>query len=148
MGCGASKEVVDLTAVNGGMTSAYGMVSEERMGALLQQKFFSWSGDDFAIKDHLGGVLFNVKGNALSLREKMHITDKTGAKIAVMQKKLMALRSTFYMYTYKPNFEGQESTETDGDGEALYRYAFLQDQIGSLLGPAMESTWPSGACCC
>ena len=150
MGCGASTEVIDLTAVNARMTSAYGMVNENRIGCLMQQLFWSFSGGDFPIRDHLGEVLFNVKGNregntlslrgdllrmrgdVLSLRKKMQITDKAGAKIAVMQKTLHAgplQRSSFYMYTYKPNFDRdfvQASMETDSDGEALYRYAFLE----------------------
>ena len=167
MGCGASQELVDLSATNAGMTSGIGPINASQMGCLLKQKMFSFSGDDFDIKDHNKEVLFKVKGNALSIRDKMHITDESGNKVAVMQRKLLALRATFYIYSYnpggsqsaqptayrahyrlltmtawhrvlllryKPVFDGQESTEKDKDGEALYRYAFVEDQMATMLG--------------
>ena len=116
------------------MSSGLQSVSGTRLGFLLKQKLFSWSGSDFSIKDHTGQEHFRVKGNALSFRDKMHVTDAAGVKVAVLQKKLLALRSTFFIYSYKPNFDGQESTEKDKDDEALYRYAFLEDQVLAFVG--------------
>ena len=134
MGCGGSTPV-DLAEVNGGMNSSnIGPVNGTQVGFVLKQKMFSWSGDDFVIKNHTEAEAFKIKGNALSLRDKMHITDPEGKKLAVLQRKLMALRPTFYVYSYTPNFEGQESTEEDRDKEPVYRYAFVQDQFASLLG--------------
>lgn len=37
--------------------------------------------------------------------------------------------------SYAPNFEGQESTETE-DGTPVYRYAHIEDVILSMLGEA------------
>ena len=128
MGCGSSTPI-DLTTVNGGMSSGLQSISRTRLGFVLEQKLFSFSGNSFAIKDNTGQEHFHVKGNASSLGDKMHVTDAAGVKVAVMQEKMLALRSTFYIYSYKPNFDGQESTETDQDGEGLYRYAFLEDQM-------------------
>ena len=116
------------------MSSGLQSISGTRIGFLLKQKMFSWSGNSFAIKDHTGQEHFHVKGNAMSVRDKMHVTDAAGVKVAVLQKKILALRITFYIYSYKPNFDGQESTETDKDGEALYRYAFVEDQVLSFVG--------------
>jgi hypothetical protein len=133
MGCGASVPV-DLSTINGGMTSGIGPVSEGQVGFILKQKMFSFSGDDFAIKNNLEEEIFKVKGKALSVRDKMHVTDAAGKKVAVLQRKLLAMRATFYIYSYQPNFDGQESTEKDMDGELLYRHAFVQDQVMSALG--------------
>ena len=88
MGCGASKPI-DLSVVDGGMTSTLGMISTEQLGFMLKQKMFSWSSNDFDIKDHNGSVLLKVMGNALSIRDKMHISDATGNKV----------RSTRHMLT-------------------------------------------------
>lgn len=52
----------------------------------------------------------------------------------MLQQVILSLRSTFYIYSYAPNFEGQPSTEKDKDGELLYRHAFVQDQIATMLG--------------
>ena len=103
MGCGASKQPPpDLSAVNGGMTKCMpgSSITTERSGYILKQKMWSWSGDDFKIKDDKGNEVYTIKGNALSLRDRMIIMDSSGSPVALLQKKLMALRDTFQLYTY------------------------------------------------
>jgi hypothetical protein len=46
---------------------------------------------------------------------------------------------TFQLYTYEPNFDGQESTEKEGD-TPVYRYALIEDQHMSLLGRAARDS--------
>ena len=102
MGCNNSVPV-DLSTPNAGMESNLGPVNGEQVGFVLKQKLFSWSGDDFAIKNHTGADAFKIKGNALSLRDKMHLTDAEGKKMAVLQRKMLAVRLTYYMYSYTSN---------------------------------------------
>ena len=145
MGCCGSKEPPpDLSTVDGGMKGGIGSITTKQTGFVLKQKMWSWSGDSFDIKDHEGNIVYKVKGKALSLRKEraqreaerdtMHVSDANDTKVAVLQKKLAAFRSTFQLYSYAPNFDGQPSTEKDKDGELLYRYAYIEDQVGSLLG--------------
>ena len=135
MGCCGSKEPPpDLSTVDGGMKGGIGSITTKQTGFVLKQKMWSWSGDSFDIKDHEGNIVYKVKGKALSLRDTMHVSDANDTKVAVLQKKLAAFRSTFQLYSYAPNFDGQPSTEKDKDGELLYRYAYIEDQVGSLLG--------------
>lgn len=137
MGCGASKKKSpppDLSAVQGGQTSGICGVTKERSGYVLKQKMFSWSGDDFQVKDHTDAVAYVVKGKAMSLRDRMVISTPDGEKKALLQKKLAAIRSTFQLYTYSPNFEGQESTEKDADDAPVYRFAFIENQLSSIVG--------------
>ena len=135
MGCCGSKEPPpDLSTVDGGMKGGIGSITTKQTGFVLKQKMWSWSGDSFDIKDHEGNIVYKVKGKALSLRDTMHVSDANDTKVAVLQKKLAAFRSTFQLYSYAPNFDGQPSTEKDKDDELLYRYAYIEDQMGSLLG--------------
>ena len=139
MGCGASVPEVDLATVDGGMTTSVpdlmAGVTTGRTGYFMKEKFFSWSGDDYDIKDSAGNVAIKVAGKALSMRDRMVLKDANGNKVAMLQKKILAVRKTFQLYTYKPNFEGQESTETEG-GTPVYRYAHIEDVILSALGEA------------
>ena len=140
MGCAYAKEPPpDLSTVDGGMKGGIGSITTKQTGFVLKQKMWSLSGDSFDIKDHEGNIVYKVKGKALSLRDTMHVSDANDTKVAVLQKKLAASRSpyggiTFQLYSYAPNFDGQPSTEKDKDGELLYRYAYIEDQVGSLLG--------------
>ena len=153
MGCGYAKEPPpDLSTVDGGMKGGIGSITTKQTGFVLKQKMWSWSGDSFDIKDHEGNIVYKVKGKALSLREAreaairkeraqreaerdtMHVSDANDTKVAVLQKKLAASRSsyggiTFQLYSYAPNFDGQPSTEKDKDGELLYRYAYITDKL-------------------
>jgi len=139
MGCSASVPEVDLNTVNGGMTTSIpgltGGVTTARTGYVMKEKFFSWSGDDYKIMTDTGQVALQVKGKAISVRDMMVFLDPAGNKIAMLQKKLLSVRSTFQLYSYSPNFEGQESTETEG-GTPVYRYAHIEDVIMSALGEA------------
>ena len=91
----------------------------------------------------------------------MVICNEAGEKVAMVQRKLLALKSTFQVrsshfgprltvqpslscpvrrlqvYTYKPNQEGQESTEDDS-GTPVYRFAMVERQ---LLTMTPEFCW-------
>lgn len=113
--------------------SINGSLTTQSTAVLLQEKFFSWSGDDFKITDQTGNVWCQVNGKALSLRDGMVFCDTNGNKICYMQKKLLSLRSTFQVYTYQPNKAGQESTETQ-DGTPVYRFAKIEKALMSMMG--------------
>ena len=52
----------------------------------------------------------------MTIRDRMVITDPEdpeGTKVAVLQRKFMALRATFRVYRFTPNKQGQTSTEKD-----------------------------------
>lgn len=94
-------------------------------------QFFSWSGDDFNVRDGSGSTVFIVKGNALSLRDRVVIADAQGNLIAMMQEKIVSLRKEFQVYSFKPNAEGQESTE-NVQGVPVYRFALIQKQLKAI----------------
>ncbi len=61
------------------------------MRYMLRQRMFS-IGDDFWITDERGDRAFLVDGKALSIRQTLEIKDSSGAVVASVHKKLMALR--------------------------------------------------------
>jgi len=133
MGCGSSTPL-DLSGSDGGFAAEQcvgGCATESSTALVVKQKFFSWSGDDFAVKDQTGATRFVVKGKVLTMRDKMVITNEAGEKVAMVQKKILSLRPTFQVYTYKPNTEGQESTEDDS-GTPVYRFAMVEKQLLAL----------------
>jgi uncharacterized protein YxjI len=65
----------------------------------MKEKLWSLSGDSFKILNaHSGDVAFQIKGKAISLREKKHLLDANGNEIACFQSKLLALHKTFRVY--------------------------------------------------
>jgi hypothetical protein len=135
MGCAYAKEPPpDLSTVDGGMKGGIGSITTKQTGFVLKQKMWSWSGDSFDIKDHEGNIVYKVKGKALSLREAreaairkeraqreaerdtMHVSDANDTKVAVLQKKLAASRSSYGGITFQLY---------------SYRYAYIKDNLGS-----------------
>lgn len=107
----------------------------------LKEKFWSWSGDDYTVKDSEGKDLFKVDGKVFTVRDCMLLKSPKGDEnMCMIQEKLIdeELNSTmtFQIFTYKPNTEGQESTEKQ-DGVPVYRYASVVKvfwQVGNNWG--------------
>lgn len=63
------------------------------MRYMVRQKLFS-IGDDFWVTDEQGDQVFLVDGKALRLRETLELKDRSGAVVATVRKKLLAVRDT------------------------------------------------------
>jgi uncharacterized protein YxjI len=64
-----------------------------RMRYQVKEKIFS-IGDDFWVTDEQGNNAFLVDGKALRLRETFELKDASGAVVATIKKKLIALRDS------------------------------------------------------
>jgi len=87
--------------------------------------------EDMDIKGSDGTVHAKLLGKLLSLRDRQTLASASGKKMLTLIRKILTFKPAFYFYTYTPNFEGQESTEKDGD-EPLYKFALLQSIFLSL----------------
>jgi len=67
-------------------------------------------------------------------RDMMVYTDIKGKKMAALGRDIVfpASHAKFTIYSYTPNFEGQESVEVDYDGVKLYPFALLRCVIPSI----------------
>lgn len=130
MGCGASSGGGEQVVAGNfsASQSVDGKVTTGNVAFRIHEDFFSWSGGDFDVKNNKGEVCYKVKGKVMTMRDKMVVLHPDGEKVCVIQKKLMDIRETFQIFRYKPNKEGQESTETD-DGTPIYRFAVIEKDM-------------------
>jgi len=138
MGCGAGRHA-DRDLAHSGVSSATeveNVISAPRTaGPLkleLQEKMFSFSGNDYEVRDPGGKPYLKVSGKVMCVRDKLILLDpKTGDKVCMLQKKFLGEslndKHTFQVFTYEPKDQGQESTETD-DGVKVYRYAVVHQK--------------------
>ena len=63
------------------------------MRYVVRQKMFS-IGDDFWVTDEQGNRVFLVDGKAMRLRETLELKDASGAVVATVRRKLLAMRDT------------------------------------------------------
>ncbi|HLY29617.1 MAG TPA: LURP-one-related family protein [Ktedonobacterales bacterium] len=75
------------------------------MRYVIREKFFH-IGEDSVITDETGAVRFQVDGKVLSLHNKLIIRDPSGAEVATVHRKLIALRPT-----YEVERHGQQAAE-------------------------------------
>ncbi|RHY93390.1 hypothetical protein DYB37_002621 [Aphanomyces astaci] len=67
---------------------------------LIKQKMWSFSGDDFTIKDiHTGTPYFKINVSALSLRQKKSLLDYSGAQVAYMEEPVLSWTRRQEVYT-------------------------------------------------
>merc|ERR1712216_835307 len=55
----------------------------------LKEKFWSWSGDDYKVKDSQGNVAFKIDGKAFKLRDRMVFLTEANQPICVLREKII-----------------------------------------------------------
>mmetsp|Transcript_53959 Transcript_53959/g.107410 ORF Transcript_53959/g.107410 Transcript_53959/m.107410 type:complete len:254 (+) Transcript_53959:62-823(+) len=139
MGCCAPGRYSDKQLAESGISSAtevdkviHAPRTTETTKLELKQKFWSWSGDDYDVKDPTGKIYLKVSGKVFTIRDKMILLDASGNKICMIQEKIIGSSindaQSFQIFTYKPKDRGQESTEKD-DGTPVYRYAVVHQKV-------------------
>ena len=105
--------------------------STERPTTLaVREKFFSWSGDDFKIKEYPSGAPLGngskVKGKVWALRDQMTMVDGSGNVVAVCLRKFELIGQTFKIYLPKPVLPNQTPSAQKYNGTALYTYCEIK----------------------
>merc|ERR1712166_735251 len=91
-----------------------------------------------------------------ALGRQAFVTDPKGNKLALLRRDITfpAAHAKFTTFSYKPNFEGQDSTDVDADDVAIYpfaqlrcivpsmppKYEYLLFKTNDLLKPELNST--------
>jgi hypothetical protein len=94
--------------------------------------------EDYDIEDKNGLVAFKVAAHMLSLHAPQFLLDKKGKKVCMLRKEFSGT-TNFYLYSYSPAFEGQESTEKDDEefgDKPVYRFGKIK-----TVFPAFPSRW-------
>jgi uncharacterized protein YxjI len=63
----------------------------------MRQRLLSW-GRDFDIEDERGNPAFHVDGKVLRIRRTFVMTDMSGAEVATVRQKVLALRRTIHIF--------------------------------------------------
>jgi hypothetical protein len=135
---------------------------------MREKMWTSWSGDSYGIR-YTDGTPFEVdiKGQVLTLRDRMVLIDSKGAVIGVMLRMFLRLQQTFKIYGLRPFKEGQAPSDQVHEGKALYAWAevlekfmsvqrimtmadgtkYVADQVGSYLGPQHLRLTRNGKVC-
>ena len=80
-----------------------------------------------------GSVAYKLVKNEV-WADKHCIADSKGNKVAVLRRDITfpAAHAKFTTYSYKPNFEGQDSTDKDADDVKIYPFAQLRCIVPSM----------------
>ncbi|KAM0787660.1 hypothetical protein ACM66B_003724 [Microbotryomycetes sp. NB124-2] len=65
---------------------------------IMKEKAWSFSGDDFSVKDQNGATVVKCSGKAISMRDTKVIKDPTGKVLFTIKNKLISLHKTFIGY--------------------------------------------------
>ncbi|GAX09351.1 hypothetical protein FisN_6Lh278 [Fistulifera solaris] len=123
---------------------------------MREKMWTSWSGDSYGIQ-YRDGTPFEVdiKGQVLTLRDRMILRDSKGNVVGVMLRMFLRLQQTFKIYGLRPFKDSQAPSDQMFEGKALYTWAevvekfmsvqrimtmadgtrYVADQVGSFLGP-------------
>ena len=71
-------------------------ITQQPEQLVLKEKVLSLSGDSFSIKTVDGRVVFNVKGDLLSLSGRKHLMDAQDVPLFDIRKQLVAIHATYY----------------------------------------------------
>lgn len=109
-----------------GSHSGAGPSIEKPTTLVVREKFFSWSGDDFKIKEYPTGAPFGnglkVKGKTFALRDQMTLVDGDGNVVAVCLRKFELIGQTFKIYVTKHVLPNQKPSAQKYNGTNLFTY--------------------------
>jgi len=73
-------------------------VSQAPITLRMREKMWSWSGDDFSIKDMNEQPWFKIQGRAFSVRNKGTLLDYEGNPVANYRQKLWSMSRASHIY--------------------------------------------------
>ncbi|CDZ96510.1 Tubby C-terminal-like domain [Phaffia rhodozyma] len=96
MGASSSQPLIPLTPFNPPLGIHTSYCAPHPVTLVLKEKAFSFSGDDFNIKDAANGMdVVRCQGQALSFRDKKVITDTSNRVLFTIKNKLLSVLSTY-----------------------------------------------------
>ena len=96
----------------------------------LQEKIYSWTGDDFAITDFNGIPFFRCGGRAFSFKQKKVINDVYGVPIFNIKHELLSLRGRFKLYQGAESFRVLASIDPINTFGSIYSINFFNIATG------------------
>lgn len=95
MGLFSSPAPVQLHPVHPPVAVLPNFVQQQPVTLVMKEKAFTFSGDDFSIKDTNGLVVVRCEGRVFSMRDQKAITDVNHRPLFVLKNKLLSIHKTF-----------------------------------------------------
>ena len=102
----------------------------QQIALYLQEKIYSWTGDDFAITDFNGIPFFRCGGRAFSFKQKKVINDVYGVPIFNIKHELLSLRGRFKLYQGAESFRVLASIDPINTFGSIYSINFFNIATG------------------
>ena len=102
----------------------------QQLALYLQEKIYSWTGDDFAITDFNGIPFFRCGGRAFSFKQKKVINDVYGVPIFNIKHELLSLRGRFKLYQGAESFRVLASIDPINTFGSIYSINFFNIATG------------------
>ena len=98
----------------------------------IKQKFWSFTGQSMNIKAADGSTWAKIDGKILSLRDRAVIKDADGNPACCVIEKVFALSPAYFVYGFKPYFEGQKPTGETQNNLPLYAWFKIWKKVMAL----------------
>ncbi|ODO07650.1 hypothetical protein L198_01231 [Cryptococcus wingfieldii CBS 7118] len=95
MGLFFANDAVDLQPVSPPLGVHLNHTAQKPTTLVLKESVFSWTGDNFSVKDTEGHTVVKCSGKAVSFRDRKEISDAHGNFMFAIRNKLIAIHKTF-----------------------------------------------------
>uniref|UniRef100_A0A7S3ACR7 Phospholipid scramblase n=1 Tax=Haptolina ericina TaxID=156174 RepID=A0A7S3ACR7_9EUKA len=89
----------------------------------VKQKLLSLTGQSMSIKDNEGNLIASIDGKIFTLRDRCVIFGADGRPACCIIQKILSMSPAYFIYSFKPYFNGQKPTGEKQDGKDLYAWA-------------------------
>lgn len=112
---------------------------------VLKEKAWSFSGDDFSVKDQNGATVVKCSGKSISMRDTKKIKDPTGKTLFTMKNKLISIHKTFIGYAGDTDTEVFKITKKMSIGGAKVVATFKNHSTGNDVELLLKGDFLGGS---
>lgn len=105
---------------------------EKEITFAIRQKLLSLTGQSMNINDKDGNTIAKIDGKVWSLRDRAVILGFDGEPACCIVEKVLSMSPTYFVYSFKPYYKGQQPTGEKQDGKDLYAWAKIWHRLMSI----------------
>lgn len=115
-----------------GMNPALATKTDKITTLAIKQKLLSLTGQSMTIKDKDGKTWAKIDGKVFSMRDRCVIEDVDGNPVCCIIEKVLSMSFTYFVYSFKPYYDGQQPTPETQDGKPLYAWAKIWQRLVAI----------------
>jgi len=98
----------------------------------VKQKLLTLTGQAMSIKDKENKLIAKIDGKILSIRDRCVIHGADGQPACCIIERILSVSKSYFVYSYKPYFEGQKPSGEKMDGADLYAWAKIWKRLVAI----------------